>query len=101
MKIKDIYYDTDHIQGCPTCDYGSKYITDFEIIYEDNHTLKFIINADNGKLLSEGELMCILANTTNENEIKEAIINKCKHKMFDSHNYYSSSLYINDEEIKL
>lgn len=99
MKIKDIYYDTDHIQGCPTCDYGSSYITDFTIIYEDEHKLSFIISGDNGKLISEGDLMCILANTSNEDEIKESIINKCKRKIRDSNNYYSGSLKINGEEV--
>lgn len=100
MKIIDVIYDSDHIQGCPTCDYGSTYLTDFTLIYDDEHEVNFRIEGENGSLLSEGRLMTILANTSDEQEIKEAIIQNCKDVIKSSTiHYYTGKLFVNNEEV--
>ena len=102
MKIIDVRYDSEHIAGCPTCDYGSTYLTDFTLVYDDEHEVNFRIEGENGSLLSEGRLMTILANTSDEREIKEAIIQNCKDIIKASKiHYYSGKLYINDEEVNI
>lgn len=102
MKIIDVRYDSSHIQGCPTCDYGSTYLSDFTLVYEDEHEINFRIEGENGSLLSEGRLMTILANTSDEQEIKEAIIQNCKDIIKASKiHYYSGKLYINNEEVNI
>ena len=102
MKIIDVRYDSQYIPGCPTCDYGSTYLSDFTIVYEDEHELNFRIEGVNGSLLSEGKLMTILANTSDEQEIKEAIIQNCKDIIKASKiHYYSGKLYINNEEVNI
>lgn len=37
--IKDIEYEHDSIKGCPTCNYGSSYITDLTVTF-DKYVLK-------------------------------------------------------------
>lgn len=102
MRIIDVLYDSDYIAGCPTCDYGSKYITNCIIKYEDGHTLDFNIEGENSRLISEGKLMTILANTSNEGEIKEAIIQGCKDIIKSSEiHYYDGTLIINGKEIDI
>ena len=100
MKIVDVRYDSQYIPGCPTCDYGSTYLSDFTIVYEDEHELNFRIEGVNGRLISEGKLMTILANTSNEEEIKREVIRQCKNTIYNSNiHYYSGKLYINNEEV--
>lgn len=102
MRIIDVLYDSDYIAGCPTCDYGSKYITECIIKYEDGHTLDFNVEGENGRLISEGKLMTILANTSNEDEIKEALIQTCKDVINSSKiHYYNGTLIINGREVNI
>lgn len=102
MKIKDVRYDFEHIPGCPTCDYGSQFINDFTIVFEDNHETNYRIEGDNGCLISEGKLMVILANATSEEEITNNIIQSCKDVINGSSiHYYSGKLYINDKEVNI
>ena len=102
MKVLDVLYDSEHIAGCPTCDYGSKYITDFTIIYEDNHETNYRIEGDNARLISEGKLMVILANANSEEEITNNIIQSCKDVINESNiHYYSGKLYIDNREINI
>ena len=102
MKIIDVLYDSEYIHGCETCDYGSRYITNCVIKYEDGHTLDFEIEGENGRLISEGKLMTILANTSNEQEIKDAIIQNCKGMINSSKiHYYSGILIINGKEVNI
>lgn len=57
--IENINTDEEHYPGCPTCDYGSQYINDVEVILT-----KHIIRASFIKMysyvLSSGDLMQIL-----------------------------------------
>jgi len=102
MKIIDVIYDSSYIQGCPTCDYGSTYLSDFTLVYEDEHELNFRIEGVNGRLISEGKLMTILANTSNEEEIKKEVIQQCENIISNSSiHYYSGKLYINNEEVNI
>ena len=57
--IKDIEYEHDSIKGCPTCDYGSSYITDLTVTFD-----KYVLKAHTDKMYdfcpTEGYLMKIL-----------------------------------------
>ena len=102
MKIIDVLYDTNYIPGCETCDYGSVYISDFTLIYEDDHEVNFRVEGVNRRLISEGKLMTILANSLNEEEIKKAIIQNCKDVINSSSiHYYKGKLYINNKEVNI
>ena len=101
MKVLNVEYDSDYFPGCDTCDYGSKYITDFTIIYED-HKTNYRIEGNNSKLISEGKLMTILANANSEKEINDNIIQGCKDKLKSSSiNYYGGKLFIDDKEVNI
>ena len=43
--IKDIEYEHDSIRGCPTCDYGSSYITDLTVTFD-----KYVLKAHSDKM---------------------------------------------------
>lgn len=102
MKIVDVKYDTEYYSGCPTCDYGSSYIMEFSIIYDDDSQDDYKLETDNGKLISEGNLMVILANANTKEDIRENIIKLCVDKLdADFTRYYSGKLYINNNEVKI
>lgn len=54
--ITSIDYETDSISGCPTCDYGSSYVDDFQIGLT-KYTITVHINAMYDHLISENWLM--------------------------------------------
>lgn len=57
--IENIKTDEEHYPGCPTCDYGSQYINNVEVILT-KHTVKASFNKMYEYLLSSGDLMQIL-----------------------------------------
>lgn len=60
--IEDIKTDEEYRPGCPTCDYGSQYINDVEVILT-KHIIRASFNKMFGYLLSSGDLMqMILSN---------------------------------------
>lgn len=57
--IRDIKYDKSSIKGCPTCDYGSSYITDLTVTFD-----RYVLKAHSDKMYdfcpTEGYLMKFL-----------------------------------------
>lgn len=43
--IRDIKYDKISIKGCPTCDFGSSYITDLIVIFD-----RYVLKAHSNKM---------------------------------------------------
>lgn len=54
--IENIYTDEEHYPGCPTCDYGSQYINNVEVILT-KHIVRASFNKMYDYLLSSGDLM--------------------------------------------
>lgn len=82
LNVKKINYDEDWSSGCETCDYGSSYVNEIEIILEDGtHTnIKFDKMYD--YVLTESDYMKLIATSdTIENFILNAIklINQNSH----------------------
>lgn len=68
MKLKDSYiksvdYETQHYAGCPTCDYGSVYISDIEIGLK-NFDIKIYSEQMYDFAITEGMLMKLLLNNS-------------------------------------
>lgn len=57
--IENIKTDEEHYPGCPTCDYGSQYINNVEVILT-KRIIRASFNKMYGYLLSSGDLMQIL-----------------------------------------
>lgn len=57
--IENIKTDEEYYPGCPTCDFGSQYINDVEVILT-KHIVRASFNKMYGYLLSSGDLMQIL-----------------------------------------
>jgi hypothetical protein len=65
LKIKDVKYDSDAYGGCPTCDFGSSYISNIEIILEDDTKLSIETDQMYEYMVSESDYMKILASENN------------------------------------
>ena len=65
LKIKDVKYDSDAYGGCPTCDFGSSYISNIEIIFEDDAKLSIETDQMYEYMVSESDYMQILASENN------------------------------------
>ena len=77
MKIREVEYDSFKVDGCPTCDFGSTYINDIRIIFEDEWYLKFYCERLDDYALTEGDWFVILGNS----RTREDIINKWRDKV--------------------
>lgn len=54
--IENIKTDEEHYPGCPTCDYGSQYINDVEVILT-KHIVRASFNKMYDYILSTGDLL--------------------------------------------
>lgn len=99
LKIKEVKYDSYCANlGCETCDYGSSYIDNFEIIFDDNSKMTIHIDTMYNNIgISESDLIKICANSQNKDELKHLIIETVKY--YSEKNYNDVSLKINDEWI--
>lgn len=94
MKIISVnYQNNDQRGGCDTCDYGSRYIKDMLITWEDNSTLAIHTDIScDGYDLTESDWILILANSSSIDEIIEAIKDKLapaiKQDWMSQHIYY-------------
>ena len=66
--IKSIDYDTWSAPGCDTCDYGSRYVNEYDFVLSKG-TLHIEVNNMYEYAFSEGDMMKILL--SNIEEIKE------------------------------
>ena len=89
--IQDIKYDSEHYSGCETCDYGSEYIQDFDVILSTG-ILKLHINQMYEYLLDEDYLMKLFLRNVDkikqktENEFCEWFEDNIKNKTEDNYN---------------
>ena len=70
--IVSIDYDSNSMRGCPTCDYGSMYIDDFQIGMT-GYSIDVHINTMYNHLISEGWLMRVMLGISHELTEKEVI----------------------------
>lgn len=97
LKIKKVYYDNDFTYGCETCDYGSNYISNIEIILEDGQIIKIETNQMYDYTLTESDYMQLL---TNSNDIQGFYKNMFKLIKNKSYNI-ESRVGLEDMEMKI
>lgn len=74
MNVKKINYNEEQFDGCETCDYGSQYINNLEIIFDDDTKTNIVIDNMYEYAFTEADLMELLyANNTIEDFILSAI----------------------------
>lgn len=66
--IKEIKYDTDITHGCETCDYGSSYIDEIEIVLNNGASIKIDIDNMYENLLSESKYVELMSSSKDINE---------------------------------
>lgn len=76
MNIKKINYYETYIEGCETCDYGSQYINNLEIIENDNTTTTIALDNMYEYAFSEADLMKLLYDTNTIEDFIVLAINK-------------------------
>ena len=108
LKIKDVKYDNDCYAGCPTCDFGSSYISNIYIIFEDDTTLSIETDQMYEYMVSESDYIRILAsenNTIDEIILKLLDIVKEKHsELFSFESYVEidgMKITVNEKEIDI
>lgn len=102
MKIVNIGYDNwKSVDGCPTCNYGSIYVDNIRIIFEDNSYIEFHSEVENiGCALSESDWMIILGNSNTKTEIIEAWMSKIKDYLPNEDIYYTDGWVWSNESTK-
>lgn len=68
LKIIKANYDSDFTSGCETCDYGSEYISNIEIVFEDYGTINIETNNMYEYALTESDFMQLLGNSVDLND---------------------------------
>ena len=100
-EIKDIEYD--HYKsrtGCPTCDYGSVYVDNMRLTYDDDSYIEFNSEVEDSSILTESDWMIMLANSKNENELIELWKKKVDDYLPSKDIYYTKGLTWSNESIK-
>ena len=99
LKIKEVKYDSYCANlGCETCDYGSNYIDNFEIIFDDDTKMAVHIDTMYNNIgISESDLIKLCINAQSKNELKSLIIKTVQY--YAKKEYNDVSLKINDEWI--
>lgn len=100
LRIKKIDYDTEDFEGCETCDYGSKYIDEFTIEFENGYVLNVKTSQMYEHAFSQSDLMNLCLNNDCENieDFKKNIIDIF---IKNSYSFRTNELIINNEIIKL
>lgn len=104
IKIKDIKYDSDWEPGCPTCDWGSLYISNIKILFEDDTELLIETNQMYEYMFSESDCMKALGNSNNVDEIILNLLNIIDAKSYNlTHRISLQDMHIkiNDKEIDI
>ena len=63
LNIKKVIYNEDFTSGCETCDYGSSYVNEIEIILEDETNAKIKVDRMYEYSLSESDYMKLISNS--------------------------------------
>lgn len=72
--IKSIEYDSDYSLGCESCDYGSSYINQLTIEFQDGIIWEIEIDNMYDYALTESDLIKICVNSNSKEEIKNEIL---------------------------
>ena len=75
LNIKKVNYDENWESGCETCDFGSSYVNEIEIILEDGTYTNIKVDKMYEYTLSESDYMRLIANS---NDINDFILNTIK-----------------------
>lgn len=94
MKILKVNYSQNYEKGCETCDWGSRYINQFEVVFDDG-IIKYEISNEYEYLLSEIDLIQLLANVNSKKEIEDKLRELIKNKKT---NAWEGYLGINDKK---
>ena len=99
LKIKDVEYFDDYSSGCETCDYGSSYVSNIDIVFEDDTTLSVKTDQMYEYMFSESDYMRILSNSESICEIVLKLL-----RIADENGTYGLediSIKINDKKLNL
>lgn len=97
LKIKKVNYDEDFEYGCETCDWGSSYVNEIEIIFEDDTYTNIKIDRMYKYALTESDYMQLIANSNNIDEFCVNIIKKLKSKAYKHINSLNDEVEILEE----
>lgn len=86
LKTKKINYDYDFSNGCETCDYGSKYISDIEIVFEDDSVLKIETSQMYEYTLTESDYINLISNSEDIDRFYKNMFLIIKNKSYDIEN---------------
>lgn len=106
LNIKKVNYDENWESGCETCDYGSSYVNEIEIILEDGTYTNIKIDKMYEYALSESDYMNLISNSNNINEFIMNILNKIKENSYKKEIEWkieleALSITVNGEEIDI
>ena len=82
LKIKKVNYDENFEYGCETCDYGSSYVNEIEIIFEDDTYTNIKVDKMYEYALTESDYMQLIANSNNIDDFCVNIIKKLKNDSY-------------------
>lgn len=106
LNIKKINYDENYECGCETCDYGSSYISEIEIILEDGNYINIKVDKMYDYALSESDYMKLLSNSESIDEFCINIIKLIRDKRYDKDISFviqleNLNITINGQELKI
>lgn len=96
-KVTKINYNNNILGGCKTCDWGSEYISDIEIIFENGDKLEISTNQMYEYVLTESDYMHALYISKNETDLVFNILKIIKEKV----NNIETEIELNETEIKV
>lgn len=106
LNIKKVIYDKDFISGCETCDYGSSYVNEIEIILADETKTKIKVDRMYEYSLSELDYMKLIFNSKTVDDFILNIIKFIKEKRYDKNiefeiDFNNLCIYKNNEKIDI
>lgn len=104
VKDKKINYDNHYSYGCETCDYGSSYVSNIEILFEDETILKIETEQMYEYTLTESDFMNLLSSSKDLNEFYKNMFETIKHKSYNIEMRESLTnmvMKINDKKIDI
>ena len=103
-NIKKINYDNGYFSGCETCDYGSSYTSDVEILFEDDTYLRITTDQMYEYMVTEQDYMIAISHSNNEEELILNLLNIIKDKSYEIEhrvNLQCMEIKINGKEINI
>jgi hypothetical protein len=106
LNIKKVIYNEDFTSGCETCDYGSSYVNEIEIILEDETNAKIKVDRMYEYSLSESDYMKLISNSKTIDGFILNIIRFIKEKSYNKNIEFEIDLddlciYKNNEKIDI